>query len=900
MRDEKTKIGYFERPTTFFVTHVLSPLISLATVGWGYWAMNEVETGTLAVRVKILLGASLALPCLSLAVLLFRRRRITTSILLTFLILGVAYLFFGLRVALDVAGGPVVSYPITSLFLGVFPMIFVGIAQLATRDLRIKGWESGLISLSLIVFPPVVVYIFSHVLLGSRSVFSVKSTDEYLFFSVFSVCTILFFIGLVRILAFIFRIIADSSGYSAKRRITLTAIIALLLPLGGLALNLSLPFPADFANGWAWGLAIFTGLALLLPVSATRWGLFVYALRFVAAPFVGYFFLVFLPFLPLAIPAVLLFGLGFLMLSPMFLAALWVKSVRSAYRTLRTRFPRWRISLVAFAAMLVIPSAFIIQIELERPDVQALVAWQADEDFGEPPKPLPLSVERAKQMMNEINASTFGAEIPYISAWRTFRTLGGVRLSDYARNRLNCHIFGHSVEDLRDLRREKGRRGSFWGDLSGSRSLRRTSSRRNRGRGYVPPPRTLNYIASARAASTNEVEGLYVVTIRTSATSRDHELFLDFRLPAGAWIEGLRLKMPDGAWKTARLAERKAAEWVYNRVTQFRHDPAIVTLDTPTEGYLRIFPVDRLGREAELTIRLPDQSAAKELITFSAEKSVWKAVPNPDWKADFEVSRRIYTAKNARVSVIPAAYFAAHTNDIIALKQDEAPLTVNLSAPDPYGRMRRLLRTHAKIGSVPQLELIEKSLGSSNRYEVVTNALTSQCGLEKADWITFRRELPGVAAFGDRPIDGFLPVETTEGRTLYAPYRRGENAILFERLKGAMEVGGAWNDGAKTWELENRAFLNPALDVRRELLAQSRGSHVLTTKSAYVVLETAAQEKMLRKKEKEALSADPSLDFVLSGTVGDTPGFGWMVLLLLLLSIMGKLWRKFFPKSTAA
>ena len=45
------------------------------------------------------------------------------------------------------------------------------------------------------------------------------------------------------------------------------------------------------------------------------------------------------------------------------------------------------------------------------------------------------------------------------------------------------------------------------------------------------------------------------------------------------------------------------------------------------------------------------------------------------------------------------------------------------------------------------------------------------------------------------------------------------------------------------------------------MLAETRESGVLTTQSAYIVLENTIQEKELSLDEKRALAADQSLDF---------------------------------------
>ena len=85
-----------------------------------------------------------------------------------------------------------------------------------------------------------------------------------------------------------------------------------------------------------------------------------------------------------------------------------------------------------------------------------------------------------------------------------------------------------------------------------------------------------------------------------------------------------------------------------------------------------------------------------------------------------------------------------------------------------------------------------------------------------------------------------------------------------------------------------RHVREPALDLRKELLDGTRATGVLTTRSAYLAVETSAQEKALRQKEMEALYGNKAFDFEEpsgEATSGDAPGLflllgGFLVVLL--------------------
>ena len=121
------------------------------------------------------------------------------------------------------------------------------------------------------------------------------------------------------------------------------------------------------------------------------------------------------------------------------------------------------------------------------------------------------------------------------------------------------------------------------------------------------------------------------------------------------------------------------------------------------------------------------------------------------------------------------------------------------------------------------------------------------------------------------------------------PYRKGEGALVFAKVKGATVDDGKWSEGAKLWAREREAFLKPALDLRQELLDGTRRTGVLTTQSAYLAVETSAQEKALKQKEMEALYGNKAFDFeepLKEPTSGDAPGGllilgGFLIVLLI-------------------
>ena len=895
------KLSLFAHPLTFAITHLAFPILATLACVYFYWITCDALEGVLASKALAVLIASAALPLSALGLLLFRPKSMNAWLMFAYAFLGVAFLYLSVPVLGDMTSkvdnwiiGPT---PMFAIFAGIVPLVFAGVARIATAKWKMNTGTDIMTSVLCLVVPPAVAFFAANVAFRFDKFFRdlklsplLESIAAHALAVGYFLGCVVFFVGLLRLLHKLFTVVTSQMPENA-RRYGGAAVFGLVLPLAGLSLNLTIPFPADFANPWAWGLAIFSGLVLFLPTRNDALGLGSYFLKFVAAPFVVYFFVLFVPFMPLAIPAIIVMGAGFLILAPTLLFRYWTRDAYAAYLALRPRFSRWRLILIALIGALVMPLAFVVDVEMERHDVKALLRWHTEEDFDLPPAPMPVSQERAEKIMKGINDYTFGAEIPFLSAWRTWRVYDGMYMADKLRNELNLRILGKKVADERDW--EGRARNIFGGGLFGANTARRSYTRGSRGRWWGRPTPTNVFTTEARPSG-EQGEPVFAVVVKPVAEREGQEFVADIALPAGAWIEGMRLKMTNGVWKTARPSERKAAEWVYNKITEQRLDPSIVTLDTPTTGTLKVFPVGKEGREVELTIRLPSADASSYVVVFNGEP-----VANPLYSG----GDALYTADGAAVSAVPAAWMNAHTNELVAAGAGEVE-KFDIDDPELMRKLRRRLREASKAiardcsGVMPNIKFEMRKDDLALPIDILSTNI-----LSKADLAILRRELPGLASLGDRPLDGWFFLDGEDGGKVAVPCRKGNGgsavlgAVVFANLKGATKIGGAWAEGAKAWELENNAFLKPALDARRELLELTRKTGTLTTKSAYIVVETAAQEKGLKQKEMESLHGDKSLDFdeSVADKTGDAPGF----LVLLLLFAPLALWRRKFAMNVA-
>ena len=886
--------GLFERPGVFLAADGVFPLFAVGAMLYQWWLIKGEVHGTAAWLSLGLWAVPLLLAALGWACWGWMRsagrRRTNAWVMSGFAVAGVAYLWGTFPAMERVMEGLPDAAPtpmgLFSVFLGMLPMVYAGVCRWMDAGAR-KGkrwwlWTleiglGGVLALVLLLaFPFRHPWRFGGAWLAATM--AVLGVGVY----VFGTLAALF--GLLRISYWLGRKRREGPHREAWR-IGEALLFGLALPLGGLALNLKIPFPADFANPWTWGIAVAAGVVMLTPLRGGLAGLAAWAARWAVGVYVFYFFLLFLPFLPLTPMAMAAAGAGILMVAPLLLFQFWCGDVAEGWRILRRERSAGALAVLAAVAGLALPALWLASVEVERADVKALVAWHTGEDFDKPETPPPMGMRRARRVMEGVNDYRFGVETPFLTGWRTWRVYGGMHMANPLRQALNRRILGREVRDPRDWKKA-GR--NFFGNEVFAASRGR-SGWRGGGEGFTaPPPTDLFDVARVDGDGT----GGYVVGLTAhwregawSGWNPDQELVLDFRLPAGAWLEGARLKMPDGAWKDARASERKAAEWTYLKIAHQRaQDPLLVTMNSPTEGRLRLFPVSKDGpRELELKVRLPAEGAAAAVAEFRApgwkRERTWREkneetgnyerrketderdtgdwVPAAAPEGAGEAAAGMQVAEGANVTRIGAGWFEAHEGEAVRLKPSGV---TGFSADDPdlARKLRRELR-----GAWRRLEADGGEAGAPMPGITQAGELAdvSASSLSDAEQRMLRREFPGMEWLGDEPVDGWFFLEKEDGGKVPVPWRRGQDIIVFARLAGAEPAGGAWAEGAKAWEVEERAFRYPGEDHRAELLAKTRESGVLTTQSAYIVLENTIQEKELTLDEKRALAADKSMDF---------------------------------------
>lgn len=390
-------------------------------------------------------------------------------------------------------------------------------------------------------------------------------------------------------------------------------LCALVLPIGGLCLNRVIPFPVDFQAWEVYALVVVNAAILLVAVGrhATSPRLTLNLLC-VTLPFSLYFFVVFLPYTPISILAVLFLGAGFLALSPIALLVLHVRLVWQAWRNPALRHRGPAPLLAAIGCALLLPAFFVGRGLADR------VALRAALDYVYAPAVKPGDIvaslhpmELRRAIANHRHYKN-GIDYPLLSDFYSWLVFDRLVLPDDRIARIEEVFFGRVDAGLA---RDALRRGpNFIG--------RGTVRQRARPPRAPPPPRTVHVAPiDVGARPVDAVNTTVTLAVRLENTGRaDAEYATTLPLPAGVLVNGFRLHV-NGVPVPGRIFEKKTALWVYTMIRDTeRRDPGLLFYNNPGELELRVFPI-AVGAVArvEIDFLVPAALTAAELPAASRD-----------------------------------------------------------------------------------------------------------------------------------------------------------------------------------------------------------------------------------------------------------------------------------------
>lgn len=514
-----------------------------------------------------------------------------------------------------------------SIFAGTFVMptlahaLFVQVVALTHRFEKKTAGFSFLYA----ALVPLAWYIFLQVILPLWKPFERSSFSLHVTIIVCICGAVLFLFFLVRCF---YILAARNKGMSPVYQISWKFVIAFLFPLLGLIVNNKYDNVfGNFNSAWFYVLAIINGIVITLPAPTDkRQRLALFVVRSITFTYIAYFFVVFLPYLPLSVVAIVAVGVGFLMLTPLALMILQSKMMVDDLRFLTAFYPKKFLIAVMLAGLSIIPFSITINYRYEKYVLhQALDhVYAADLSTLQEDK---INSDRVMRVLDRIRTNKrrdwiFNRQVPFLSTYYHWLVLDNVTLSrDKIQLLENVFAGAPPVPSFDELALPQR------GNVSIS-----------------------NITTHSVYDEKQQVYKSEVALDITNHTPLQAEFTTTFDLPEGSWISNYYLWI-ENEKVYGLLAEKKAATWIYQQIVSYRRDPGILYYLSGNRLALRIFPV-----ETEQTRKTGFEILHKDPVRFRiGEHTV--ALGDPERSASnrtiFKAGRAIYLSPEIKRSLPP-------------------------------------------------------------------------------------------------------------------------------------------------------------------------------------------------------------------------------------------------------
>lgn len=655
----------------------------------------------------------------------------------------------------------------------------------------------------------------------------------------------------------------------------------------------------DWSHPGYYALAFINGVLLTLPSAQqamVRLGSF--AAKALFYPLVVYFFIVFLPFFPLAINAVII-GIGFLLLAPLLLFFFHTRSLHDDWRVLGERYGRKVPLLVFLPAFAVLPVGLTVTYSMDRSTLNTMLAHVYEPDYSSSNAPH-LDMDSARRVLDNIRTVKKADDIfssdrkPYLTTYYQWLVLDNLTLSDSRLSNLERIFLGSPAPE------EKKPTAASNNDDTRITKVATATRPSGDGRFY-----------------TSQVE----LTI-THDGANTGEYATRFRLPPGVWVQDYYLVI-DGKKVPGILAEKKSALWVYQQIRDTRRDPGIIYYTSPDELILRVYPFSKSeSRQTGFTV------IHREPVSFQIDASriaLGARQPLPTQRQDESSENFVVVSPAAKAAlpkhqrkpylhfIIDRSSNAAQHFDAYRKRIDKIVAGRQLRGVDMAGAMITVANyadlTFPYDKDWPAKAQRFEPAGGFFLEHAVKRALYANYRQQADSYPVFvvvsDQIAEAVSAEGMRDFeitmpegDLFLLLEGEQGikarrfsspmkpvkLTAFLPASRhtlawpddakpaaflpddGRASLVIKDIDGDFAglrlEGSSWQNGVQLYGMWMSARLNPRDADRKNhtVITNSFATHLLTPLTAFLSPENDAQRQTLLRKQEQMLSSMRPLD----------------------------------------
>lgn len=462
-----------------------------------------------------------------------------------------------------------ITYYFTCITPCLIYTIFFIVNYFTPQSKKIKIWKNFLITILI----PVTAYLYFTLIVPLHKIPS-KEWIRHSYCVLSIIGTILFIAFLIRTIFLLFQ---KRKKTFIKLEIYWVILIGLICPVLGLYFNQNLKNAISFfSSGGIFGdfshplfyiLAIINGCILLLSFLKNKnYRIILFFAKLIMLPFTAYFFFLFLPFLPLSVFAVIAFGLGFLMLTPLALGIIHFISLKRDYEIVKNFILKIYLWIFISLSILIIPSGVMVDYLTNRFTLHKALNYIYQPNFQKhrtiniSAKKLNNILERIKKYKNRGFSKT-----PYLTLLYKWIVLD------------NLTLFYNKIDMIQKIFINKHQA------LHSSTDSTTTP--------FIDKIKTIDKIKinSNFDHKTQCYKSWIHLTINNNSDSQK-EFVSTFKFPEGTFIGDYYLKINEKKMP-GQLVEKKAALWIYNKIVSYKRDPSILIYTGKNEVILKVFPV---------------------------------------------------------------------------------------------------------------------------------------------------------------------------------------------------------------------------------------------------------------------------------------------------------------------
>jgi hypothetical protein len=817
--------------------------------------------------------------------------------------------------------GDLTIYVFTFLMVVLIYSLFHIITGFTDDTKEHRAWKHFLLALLV----PLGWYFGS--IMFKSAMYDSNSNTVFHFFAILYVATLLVFLFLL--LRGVYILLLKKKQTFARYSLLWKIPVCIICPIAGLLLNSGGigtgrigfgNFFGDFSHPAFLIISAVNGIILCLSLEKLPKfaRLSIFFLSAVTYSYSIYFFLVFLPFLPLSVIAIIALGTGLLMLTPIVIMLIQSNSLNKEYKYLSGCYGKVKTTLFFLSGVAVLPLAIFVQYNEDRNYLNKMLDYVYERKYNTDISGIQQS--SVLRTLNNIEANAERSNMgslffagnsqkkPYLSSIYNWYVLDNLTISSAKANKLRSIFLSSTRLPTQQI----------------MPTIELPALNRNN------TTTTVNnvYLKDFHTKTTYDNSGKFMHTwINLKITNKNNltrEYITSFQLPAYSWISNYYLTIA-GKKEYGIMAEKKAARWVYNNITQEQRDPGLLHFTSNDQIILKVFPVPAgEDRETgfEITHPFPLKLKIDGHIIQCGEDSEKNSVSIFGNKITLFDSSKALNNKTTNTST-PFYYFITDFSESNTLSgNDYANIISNIIGrfgikQNQYQiykgnyhfthssiQLLRNSRTKNEAGFFPE-PIIRKLCANSfdeNKYQapvfilitndtdkaILSNSLEDIMGAMQTKpqfYFTGSHsklkpatpELQTLEAEDDKDILNNILTKQEFSPTIYT-----NSNISIKELKPANKL-----EEAVLQDLLMKEYsIHPDKVNWTELVKSSFTTRILNRLTSYIVVENEAQKAALLKKQEQMLASKQSLDAGNDFTNMSEPGIIWILLIVCLLLLV--------------